>query len=55
MPGGERIASGVGTMVTLAHRVTEMAVALFGLAYYLSHRKEVSEIYAEAEEADETN
>jgi glycosyltransferase 2 family protein len=54
MPSGERIAKGVGTMVTLAHRITEMTVALVGLTYYLSHRKEVSEIYAEAEEAAES-
>jgi uncharacterized protein (TIRG00374 family) len=54
MPGGESIAKGVGTMVTLAHRVTEMTVALLGLAYYLSHRKEVSDVYAEAEAVAES-
>jgi uncharacterized protein (TIRG00374 family) len=54
MPSGERIAEGIGTMVTLAHRLTEVTVALLGLAYYLSHRKEVREVYAEAEEVAET-
>jgi uncharacterized membrane protein YbhN (UPF0104 family) len=49
----ERIAKGVGTMVTLAFRVTEMAVAVLGLAYYLCHRSEVREVYQEAEEVAE--
>lgn len=53
MPSGPDIAEGVGAMVTLAHRVTEMAVALLGLAYYLGHRKEVREVYEEAEEVAE--
>jgi uncharacterized membrane protein YbhN (UPF0104 family) len=53
MPGGERIVKGIGTMVTLAHRITEMTVALLGLAYYLSHRKEVKAVYAEAEQVAE--
>jgi uncharacterized protein (TIRG00374 family) len=54
MPGGEHITDGIGTMVTLAHRATEMTVALLGLIYYLGHRKEVSEVYAEAEEVAES-
>jgi hypothetical protein len=41
-------------VVTLAHRVTMMAVALVGLAYYLGHRAEVREVYAEAEELVES-
>jgi uncharacterized protein (TIRG00374 family) len=51
MPSGKGIAEGVGTLVTLAHRVTEMAVALLGLIYYLGHRREVAEVYEEAEAA----
>lgn len=53
MPSDRDIAEGVGAMVTLAHRLTEMAVALLGLAYYLGHRKEVQEVYEEAEEVAE--
>jgi hypothetical protein len=30
-----------------------MAVALLGLIYYLGHRREVAEVYEEAEEAAE--
>jgi hypothetical protein len=51
VPRNQHIAEGVGTMVTLAHRVTEMTVAVLGLIYYLSHRREVREVYHEAEEA----
>jgi uncharacterized protein (TIRG00374 family) len=53
MPGGEHIAEGIGTMVTLAHRITEMTVALLGLVYYLGHRREVEDVYSEAEEIAE--
>jgi uncharacterized protein (TIRG00374 family) len=54
VPYNRSIARGVGTMVTLAYRVTEMTVAVLGLIYYLSHRREVREVYHEAEEvADE--
>jgi uncharacterized protein (TIRG00374 family) len=53
MPGAVGVRPGDGTMVTLAHRVTMIAVALVGLVYYLSHRAEVREVYAEAEELAE--
>jgi len=53
MPGGNGVVEGTGTMVTLAHRVTEMAVAILGLIYYISHRKEVEEVYHEVEELEE--
>ena len=53
VPRNHRIAEGVGTMVALAHRVTEMTVAVLGLIYYLSHRREVREVYHEAEEVAE--
>jgi hypothetical protein len=52
IPSGKNIVEGVGTMVTLAHRVTEMAVAILGLIYYLSHRKEVDEVVHEVEELE---
>ena len=53
VPRNEHIDEGVGTMVALAHRVTEMTVAVLGLLYYLSHRREVREVYHEAEEVAE--
>jgi hypothetical protein len=53
MPGGGDVVAGDGTMVALAHRVTMMAVALVGMAYYLSHRAEVREMIHEAEEMPE--
>jgi uncharacterized protein (TIRG00374 family) len=53
VPENRRIAEGTGTMVTLAHRATELTVAALGLIYYLSHRKEVTAVYHEAEEAAE--
>jgi uncharacterized protein (TIRG00374 family) len=53
MPGGIGIVTGDGTLVGLGRRVTDIAVALVGLVFYLSHRREVSEVYAEAEELAE--
>lgn len=53
MPGSREVVAGDGTMVALAHRVTMMAVAMVGMAYYLSHRAEVREMIHEAEEAPE--
>ena len=50
MPGAAGVQPGDGTLVTLAQRVTMIAVALVGLIYYLSHRAEVREVYAEVEE-----
>jgi uncharacterized protein (TIRG00374 family) len=50
MPGATGARQGDGTMVTLAHRVTMMAVALVGLVFYLGHRAEVRQVYAEVEE-----
>ena len=42
--------AGDGTLVGIGRRATDIAVALFGLAFYLSNRSEVREVYAEAEE-----
>ena len=53
MPGGDGVERGDGTLVALARRVTELAVALVGLVFYLTHRREVDDVYAEAEEAAE--
>jgi uncharacterized protein (TIRG00374 family) len=47
MPG---IEDGVGTIVTLAHRLTMVAVAVVGLIYYFAYRAEVHDVMAEAEE-----
>jgi uncharacterized membrane protein YbhN (UPF0104 family) len=49
IPADRQIAEGIGTMVALAYRVAEMTVAAVGLIYYLSHRREVSTVYHEAE------
>lgn len=52
MPGGgDR--KGDGTMVALTRRVTEVAVALIGFIFYLTQRRKVREVYAEAEQASD--
>jgi glycosyltransferase 2 family protein len=51
MPGGDQIQKGDGTLVGVGRRLTDIAVALVGLGFYLSHRREVEEVFAEAEEA----
>ena len=51
MPGGDQIEKGDGTLVGVGRRLTDIAVALVGLGFYLSHRREVEEVFAEAEEA----
>jgi uncharacterized protein (TIRG00374 family) len=54
MPGGVDVVNGDGTLVGLGRRVTDLVVAVFGVGFYLSHRREVDEVLAEAEEeADE--
>jgi hypothetical protein len=47
MPGVE---NGIGTIVTLAHRLTMVAVAVMGVIYYFAYRAEVRVVMAEAEE-----
>jgi glycosyltransferase 2 family protein len=50
MPGG---VPDDGTLVGLGRRATDLVVAFIGLGFYLSHRREVDEVFAEAEhEAD---
>jgi hypothetical protein len=50
MPGGDGNRKGEGTLVALARRATELAVALVGLVFYLTHRRQVEEVFEEAEE-----
>jgi hypothetical protein len=49
MPGGANVVKGDGTLVALGRRVTDIAVALIGLAFYFGHRREVRQVFAEAE------
>jgi glycosyltransferase 2 family protein len=49
MPGVQ-VSPGDGTLVGIGRRVTDIAVALIGLTFYLGHRREVSEVFAEAEQ-----
>lgn len=49
------VEEGVGTIVTLAHRVTMAAVAIVGLVYYFAYRAEVQTVMAEAEELAESD
>jgi uncharacterized protein (TIRG00374 family) len=53
MPGGDDDRTGDGTLVALGRRTTELAVALVGLVFYFTHRRQMREVYAEAEEAAE--
>jgi uncharacterized membrane protein YbhN (UPF0104 family) len=53
VPGGSAVARGDGTLVALTRRLTELAVAMIGLVFYFTHRREVEEVYAEAEEIAE--
>jgi glycosyltransferase 2 family protein len=53
MPGSADIRRGDGTLVALTRRATELMVALLGLVFYLTHRREVEEVYEEAEEMAE--
>ena len=48
MPGVKAM-PGDGTLVGIGRRVTDIAVALIGLAFYLANR-EVQEVFAEAEQ-----
>ena len=51
MPYGGEVEKGDGTLVSVGRRLTDIAVALIGLGFYLMHRREVQEVFAEAEEA----
>jgi glycosyltransferase 2 family protein len=49
VPGGANVVKGDGTLVALGRRVTDIAVALIGLGFYFAHRREVRQVFAEAE------
>jgi hypothetical protein len=49
MPDVE-VSPGAGTLVGIGRRMTDIAVALIGLTFYLGHRREVGEVFAEAEQ-----
>jgi glycosyltransferase 2 family protein len=51
MPDGTEVVTGDGTLVGLGRRAADIVVALVGLAFYWSHRREVNEVFAEAEAA----
>ena len=53
MPAGSQVVAGDGTLVGIGRRATEIVVALVGLMFYLTHRREVEEVYHEAEVASE--
>lgn len=46
--GGIAVGADDGTLVALVRRVTELAVAFVGVLFYLTHRREVEQVYAEA-------
>jgi uncharacterized membrane protein YbhN (UPF0104 family) len=50
MPGGDAVVPGDGGLVGIGRRLTDIAVAMVAFVFYLSHRREVREVYAEAEE-----
>jgi uncharacterized membrane protein YbhN (UPF0104 family) len=54
MPGGEQIQEGDGGIVGIGRRLTDIVVAVAGMVFYISHRREVREVLDEAEQiADE--
>jgi hypothetical protein len=42
-----------GTVVACVRRATEITVVLVGVVFYITHRRMVQQVYAEAEEAAE--
>jgi uncharacterized protein (TIRG00374 family) len=51
MPGGSELRSNDCTMVGIGRRLNDIVVAVVGLVFYLRHRREVDEVFVEAEEA----
>jgi hypothetical protein len=45
------VGSNDGTLVGIGRRLNDIVVAVFGLIFYLRHRREVDEVLVEAEEA----
>ena len=54
MHGASGIKDGDGTLVGIGRRVTDIAVAFLGVLFYLTHRREVKEVFAEAEALSES-
>lgn len=53
MPGGTALSGKDGTLVAIGRRLNDIVVAVAGLLFYFRHRREVEEVFAEAEqEAD---
>ena len=53
VPQIKEITQGTGTLVALGYRVTTLAVAGIGAAYYFSARREIEEVLHDVEEAEE--
>jgi uncharacterized protein (TIRG00374 family) len=54
MPGGKSLVKGDGGIVGIGRRLTDIAVAIVGMVFYVSRRREVREVLDEAEQiADE--
>ena len=49
MPGGDRRQEGDGFLVGFGRRINDIAVAIIGLSFYLTHRREMKEVMEEAE------
>jgi uncharacterized protein (TIRG00374 family) len=50
MPGGSQRKEGDGFLVGFARRINDIAVAAIGIAFYLSHRRQMKEVMDEAEQ-----
>jgi uncharacterized protein (TIRG00374 family) len=49
MPGGSQRQEGDGFLVGFGRRINDIAVAVIGLTFYLTHRREMKEVMEEAE------
>jgi len=49
MPGGSQRQEGDGFLVGFARRINDIAVAVIGLTFYFTHRREMKEVMDEAE------
>lgn len=49
VPADVQVAEGYGLVVSLCYRAVTVAIALIGVGYYLSSRKEIATVLAEAE------
>ena len=51
MPGGTEVSGDDGTLVGFGRRLNDIVVAVIGLVFYLRHRREVDQVFIEAEQA----